>query len=149
MYSHVRMIDLVHQLRSCHVLMEGALARALAPVGLRTDQFNVLRALESGPSRMSDLAERVLCDDSTTTRIVASLERRRLVTRRADSRDRRARIVRLTEAGRATLGASERAAVEMVSRLAIGFQSRSELARGLEALERALMSETEETNDDE
>ncbi|MFW5717588.1 MAG: MarR family winged helix-turn-helix transcriptional regulator [Spirochaetota bacterium] len=136
-------------LRTCHVLVEGAVARSLAPLDLRTDQYNTLRALESGPLRMSDLAARLLCDDSTTTRIVSSLERRHLLTRRSDARDGRARLARLTEQGRTVLLAAERAAEETVARLGMPERSRSELQRVLETLERALTAETQEMSDDE
>lgn len=143
------MNQLIDRLRTCHVLLEGALGRRLTTFDLRTDQFNVLRALRAGSSRMSDLAARVLCDDSTTTRIVTSLERRRLVTRQPDPRDRRARLVRLTDAGTLMLAEAERAAELAVDRIALDSRLRATLVASLERLERALAAQANEENEDE
>jgi DNA-binding MarR family transcriptional regulator len=75
----------------------------LAPSGLRNTQFALLSLLDRDePIGMGDLAEALGMDRTTLTRALAPLERQDwLLTEPAH--DRRARQVRLTAAGVATL----------------------------------------------
>ena len=82
-----------------------ALARrfdaALRPFGLTNGQFSLMVALNRpDPPRLSDLADFLAMDRTTLTAALKPLERRGLVTTAADERDRRARRLRLSEAGR-------------------------------------------------
>ncbi len=77
---------------------------ALQPAALRVTQFAILRILErGGPLPVSRLAEAAALDRSTMGRNLDPLERRGLVRLAPDPGDGRARIVLLTEAGRALL----------------------------------------------
>jgi len=86
-----------------------ALARrfdaALDPVGLTSGQFSLLMSLNRPePPKMGDVAALLAMDRTTLTANLKPLERRGLVERSADPADRRARLLRLTPAGRKALG---------------------------------------------
>ncbi|MDC8014989.1 MarR family winged helix-turn-helix transcriptional regulator [Tahibacter soli] len=64
-------------------------------------QCYALEALaEKGPMRSQALAELLLLDKSTTTRVVDALERKGYVTRKADASDARALSLEITRGGR-------------------------------------------------
>ncbi|GAA3976004.1 hypothetical protein GCM10023085_68020 [Actinomadura viridis] len=84
------------------------LDRAAAELDLPPAQAQALARLRS-PAPMRELAEVMSCDASNVTGIVDGLERRGLVRRRPDPRDRRIKHLVLTEEGerrRAALHAS-------------------------------------------
>ena len=67
----------------------------LSPMGLK-----LLYSLEPGAAKpMSALAESLFCDASNVTGIVDRLTARELIERRDDPRDRRVKLVALTEEG--------------------------------------------------
>ncbi|MGI8944744.1 MAG: MarR family winged helix-turn-helix transcriptional regulator [Thermoleophilaceae bacterium] len=67
----------------------------VSPMGVK-----LLQILEPGVEKpMSALAERVYCDASNVTGMVDRLEARALVERRDDPRDRRVKLIALTEDG--------------------------------------------------
>ncbi len=75
---------------------------ALRPAGLSHTQYNVLRILRgAGPQGLAcrEVAERMLTRDPDVTRLLDRLERRRLVKRARERRDRRVVSVRITAAG--------------------------------------------------
>jgi len=78
-----------------------------ASLGLSWVKVKALRRLKSGPMAMRDLAEALVTDKPYMTQIVDALEQRGLVTRSVDARDRRCRLVTLTEAGREATWRSE------------------------------------------
>jgi len=85
-----------------------ALARrfdeALRPVGLTNGQFSLLMSLNRpGPAPMSAVAKLLVVDRTTLTAALKPLERRGLLTVTADPKDRRARLLTLTPAGKAAL----------------------------------------------
>jgi DNA-binding MarR family transcriptional regulator len=68
--------------------------------GLSPMQLFALGALEAGEEvPMSTLAELLVCDASNVTGIVDRLEARGLIERRAASRDRRVKLLALTDEG--------------------------------------------------
>ncbi len=77
---------------------------ALEPWGLSPHQARALRvaAAASGPLRVSDLAGALHIAPRSATEVVDGLEGRGLLERATDPGDRRAVLVRLTGAGRAT-----------------------------------------------
>lgn len=82
--------------------------QALAPTGLRTGQFAVLRALlRTRGGSVQHLAEIMQLDRTTMGRTLRPLERDGLVSISIDPADRRSRLVMITEAGRARLEAAE------------------------------------------
>lgn len=88
-----------------------ALARrfdvALKPLGLNNGQFSLMMALNRPePVPMGPVAGVLAMDRTTLTAAVKVLERRGLVETMTDPKDRRSRLMRLTEDGTALLSAA-------------------------------------------
>jgi len=78
--------------------------RFLAPTGLRTTQFSLLRVLRrTGPRSIQGLAAEMGLDRTTLGRNLRPLERDGLVAIGIDPADRRGRALSITEAGNAKL----------------------------------------------
>jgi len=95
---------------------------SIASLGMCRSDFGVLEALlHKGPLAVHELGAKVLLTSGSITTAIDRLERRGLVTRGSDPRDRRARIIRLTAPGRKTIRAAfadhERAMEQAVSHL--------------------------------
>ncbi len=80
--------------------------RVAEEAGVAVDRtgFVLLVKLMPGPARISQLAERIGLDISTTSRKVAELETAGLVARTLDPGDRRATLVSTTASGDALVG---------------------------------------------
>ncbi|HEX3563716.1 MAG TPA: MarR family transcriptional regulator [Solirubrobacterales bacterium] len=78
---------------------------------LAPQQMIALRMLGAGPRKMSDLADALFCDSSNVTGIVDRLEERGLVRRKSSKKDRRVKLLILTEEG-------ERVRLEITKRMA-------------------------------
>ena len=75
---------------------------ALAPIGLGANQYSILARLSLiGPSTIQDIARLLVMDRSTLGHLLRPLEKRDLVKLEVSERDRRSRIVALTQAGKA------------------------------------------------
>jgi len=106
-------IEVVHEVRdNCLCLATQRAARqlarrfdrAFAPVGLTNGQFSLMMALNAPQApTVGKLAEFLAMDRTTLTAALKSLERRGLVKVSADDKDKRARRLSLTEAGREAL----------------------------------------------
>ncbi len=106
-------IEVVHEVRdNCLCLATQRAARQLArrfdrafsPVGLTNGQFSLMMALNAPQApTVGKLAEFLAMDRTTLTAALKSLERRGLVKVSADDKDKRARRLSLTEAGREAL----------------------------------------------
>ncbi|MFT4279603.1 MAG: MarR family winged helix-turn-helix transcriptional regulator [Rhodopseudomonas sp.] len=88
-----------------------ALARrfdlALKPAGLTSGQFSLLMSLNRPqPASLGSVAALLAMDRTTLTANLKPLERRNLLEVLIDPSDRRARLLRLTPAGRKTLAAA-------------------------------------------
>ncbi|MFZ4841229.1 MarR family winged helix-turn-helix transcriptional regulator [Mycetocola saprophilus] len=105
--------------------------RALAGTGIRTTQFSVLRALAlEGEARISVLAATLGMDRSTLSANVKPLVRAGLIDV-VEASDRRARDVRITEAGHTALRAAMPAwiAAQESFEAAMGHESASALRK--------------------
>ncbi len=85
-----------------------ALARrfddALRPVGLTSGQFSLLMSLNRPtPPTLGSVATLLAMDRTTLTANLKPLERRGLLTVSQNARDRRSRLLHLTDAGRSVL----------------------------------------------
>jgi len=81
-------------------LIEEDLAKRLSANGISVEQYRVLKTLEEeGPQPMGRLAERVLVEPATLTKIIDRMVRGTLVFRVPDENDRRKVRVALAEAG--------------------------------------------------
>jgi DNA-binding MarR family transcriptional regulator len=77
-----------------------AFSRDVRPLGATLQMWRVLAALrERNASRMGDLSAMTSIDVSTLTRLVDSMEKRKLVVRRSDPADARAIVLHATAAG--------------------------------------------------
>lgn len=87
--------------RTTEALTQG-LAEVLKPAGLPLSQYNVLRILRGAGSEglaCQEVAERMVTRDPDITRLLDRLERRGLVSRSRDHKDRRVIRTRITEEG--------------------------------------------------
>ena len=92
-------------LRTADALSRGG-EEILKLVGLSANQYNVLRILRGAGEQglcCREVAERMVTRDPDITRLVDRLERRGLLARSRDAKDRRIITVRITPAGRKTL----------------------------------------------
>jgi MarR family 2-MHQ and catechol resistance regulon transcriptional repressor len=81
--------------------VEATANRSIAQFDMGVTDFGVLEALlHKGPLSVKQIGEKVLLTSGSMTAAVDRLERRGLVTRNDDARDRRARIIQLTPQGR-------------------------------------------------
>lgn len=81
--------------------VEAHSARSVARFQMGVTDFGVLEALlHKGPLSVSQLRQKVLLTSGSMTTAVDRLEKRGLVARHDDAKDRRARIVQLTPEGR-------------------------------------------------
>jgi MarR family 2-MHQ and catechol resistance regulon transcriptional repressor len=81
--------------------VEATANRSIAQFDMGVTDFGVLEALlHKGPLSVKQIGEKVLLTSGSMTAAVDRLERRGLVTRNDDARDRRARIIQLTPEGR-------------------------------------------------
>jgi DNA-binding MarR family transcriptional regulator len=92
-----------------------------AEYGLKPPQFFALDALDE-PVPMSHIADLLRCDRSAVTWITDRLEERGYVERRADERDRRVKLLALTDEGR-------RVREEIRRRLAVPPEALARLSR--------------------
>ncbi|GLW06379.1 MarR family transcriptional regulator [Microtetraspora sp. NBRC 13810] len=118
------------------------LRRAVAGYPITSQQYAVLRSLEGGPRRMTDLAEEHAVQLPTMTVQINRLEDPGLVARGTDPADARVRTVELTAEGRTRLEEVRRARHAYLARQldALTPAEREAIAAALPALAR--MGET-------
>jgi DNA-binding MarR family transcriptional regulator len=82
----------------------GIFDRHLRPYQVRGPQFTILANLVlRGPTMLGELARLLMLERTSLTRNLAILEKRGWVESRPDATDARARIISVTEAGRALI----------------------------------------------
>jgi DNA-binding MarR family transcriptional regulator len=84
--------------------------------GLSATQYNVLRILRgAGPGGLTcgETGERMVTRDPDITRLLDRLEKRKLITRSRDARDRRVVTTRITRQGLRLLGRLDKPVVEL------------------------------------
>ena len=103
MYCNPRFRNWVAVARACHSV-ERALAAALQPLDLKTAQLDVLMNLYRHPGMSQhDLARKLLVGRSNITMLLPQLEKRALVRRDNDDKDKRVLRLFLTAQGEALL----------------------------------------------
>jgi len=87
-------------LRTADVLTRGAIG-VLKAEELSTTQYNVLRILRGSPQGLTcgEIASRMITRDPDVTRLLDRMEKRGLVSRSRESRDRRLVLARITPEG--------------------------------------------------
>jgi len=119
--------------------LDWQLSEMLKAHGLSPTQYNALRILrgagEEGRS-CSEIAERMINRDPDITRLVDRLERRRLVVRSREGRDRRVMTTRITHAGLELLQSLDRP-IEEFNRKLLGHLGEQQLRTLIKLLEAA------------
>ena len=92
-------------LRTCDLLSR-RLALVLKGADLSPTQYNVLRILRGAPEGLAcgEIAGRMITRDPDVTRLLDRLEKRGLIARSRESRDRRMVLTRITAEGLRALG---------------------------------------------
>jgi DNA-binding MarR family transcriptional regulator len=87
-------------LRTADMLSRGAV-EVLKAEDLSPSQYNVLRILRGAPEGLpcGEIASRLITRDPDVTRLLDRMEKRGLISRARESRDRRMVLARLTAAG--------------------------------------------------
>jgi DNA-binding MarR family transcriptional regulator len=118
-------------------LRRGSMAQ-LAPLGLTFAQARLLRVVAGGdtPLRMAEIAAQLDVVPRSATSMVDTLERAGLVTRVADSEDRRSVLVELTASGRELLARLDEARGTTAEQVfgPLSAEEREDLSRLLAAL---------------
>ncbi len=92
-------------LRTASVLSQGP-EQVIRGEKLTTNQYNVLRILRGSPEGLScgEIAERMITRDPDITRLLDRLEKRQLIARWREEKDRRTVMARITPEGLDLLG---------------------------------------------
>jgi MarR family 2-MHQ and catechol resistance regulon transcriptional repressor len=108
-------------LARCYRAVSQIAERSIAKTGLGLSDFAALEALlHKGPLTITEIQSRVPLATGSMTAAVDRLERKGLVTRRDDPRDRRAKILELTPEGKRVVEAAfELHAMELEAAMAI------------------------------
>ena len=87
-------------LRTCDLLSRGV-AQLLKTEDLSATQYNVLRILRGSPEGLpcGEIASRMITRDPDITRLLDRLEKRGLISRSRDNKDRRTVMARITPEG--------------------------------------------------
>jgi|SRR5947209_10695718 len=106
--------------KAAHAIEQNAIQSVLG-LGLGLSEFAVLEVLlHKGPQPVNVIGKKILLTSGSITAAIDRLEARKLVRRTSDPRDRRARIVHLTEAGtRLIEEAVHRHAIDLEETLAV------------------------------
>jgi len=120
-----------------------ALADQLKPTGLSPIQYNVLRILRGAGEcgrTCGEIGERMITRDPDITRMLDRLEKRGLVHRCRENKDRRVVIIRITEQGAALLNEAD-AIVSTFVRQRLEVLAEDELSQLCRLLDRVRNSE--------
>jgi DNA-binding MarR family transcriptional regulator len=87
-------------MRTCDLLSRGP-AQVLKTEELSATQYNVLRILRGAPQGLpcGEIANRMVTRDPDITRLLDRLEKRELISRSRETKDRRMVMARITPAG--------------------------------------------------
>jgi DNA-binding MarR family transcriptional regulator len=82
-------------------LLSGPLVQLLKTADLSPAPYNVLRILRGCPEGLTcrEIGERMITRDPDITRLLDRLEKRKLIARNRDDKDRRVVLTRITDAG--------------------------------------------------
>ena len=122
-------------LRTTDMLSRGLIA-LLKAEDLPTNQYNVLRILRGAPEGLpcGEIASRMITRDPDITRLLDRLEKRGLISRRRESKDRRWVMAQITPEGLKLLAGLDEP-VQAVHRKQLGHLGRKRLGALTELLE--------------
>ena len=115
-WDHPRFRSWISVARACQ-LMQQALARALAPLDIKPPHLDILVNLYrfDGISQQ-ELAHKLLVGRSNMSMLLPQMEKRGLLERRPDQRDKRVLRLSLTDAGRELSEKAMRIQTELIER---------------------------------
>jgi DNA-binding MarR family transcriptional regulator len=121
-------------LRTTDMLSRG-LVQVLKAEGVSATQYNVLRILRGAPGGLAcgEIASRMITRDPDITRLLDRLEKRRLISRWREVRDRRTVMARITPEGLRLLARLDEP-VEAAHRKQLGHLGRERLRTLIELL---------------
>lgn len=99
------------RLLTCTTMIEGEVRRRLRKrFGVTLPRFDLMAQLDKAPAglTLSDVSRRMMVSNGNLTALVERLAASGHLERRPSPHDRRAQVIRLTEAGRAEFGAMAR-----------------------------------------
>jgi DNA-binding MarR family transcriptional regulator len=104
-------------LRTCDLLARGP-AQVLKNEDLSATQYNVLRILRGAPDGLpcGEISNRMITRDPDITRLLDRLEKRGLISRCRETKDRRMVMARITPGGLTLLGRLDEPVQEMHSK---------------------------------
>jgi DNA-binding MarR family transcriptional regulator len=139
--GHLEEAAFLDLLRATDMLSRG-LIDVLKSEDLSMTQYNVLRILRGAPEGLpcGEVANRMITRDPDITRLLDRLEKRGLISRSRETKDRRTVIARITQLGLKLLGRLHEPVLE-THRKQLGHLGRERL-RALTELLRATHSET-------
>ena len=122
-------------LRTTDMLSRGLIA-VLKTEDLSSTQYNVLRILRGAPEGLpcGEVANRMITKDPDITRLLDRLEKRGLISRSREARDRRTVTARITPAGLKLLGSLDEP-VQTAHRRQLGHLGRNRLQALTELLQ--------------
>lgn len=109
--------------------------------GLSHGLLSALASVQKlGPIRLAELAQQEFVSAPSTTRLIAELEKRGLVSRAVDPEDGRAFLIEITDAGEAEVLRARSARAEMVGQMleSLTPEQFAAIEAALPALERAI-----------
>jgi len=121
-------------LRTCDLLSR-RLAQLLKTQDLSATQYNVLRILRGSPEGLpcGEIASRMITRDPDVTRLLDRMEKRGLISRSRDNKDRRTVIGRITPEGLKLLARLDEA-IQEIHRKQLGHLGRNQLGSLTELL---------------
>jgi len=110
--------------------------RSLAQPELTVFQFRILKKLFLSPGTNNELAQWAGINKATMSRALATLEKRGLIERKTDEKDRRGNYIYLTPLGKIRFKTIRKIVGAMISKKAerINMRKQKELIKGLEVL---------------
>jgi DNA-binding MarR family transcriptional regulator len=132
----------VDLLRTCDLLSR-RLAGALKPSDLSPTQYNVLRILRGAKEALpcGEIASRMITRDPDITRLLDRMEKRGLVARNRETKDRRMVLTRITPEGLKVLGQLD-GPIQEAHRAQLGHLGRARLQELAELLRAARGAES-------
>jgi DNA-binding MarR family transcriptional regulator len=135
-------VAFVEMVRTIDLLSRGPV-RILKSEDLSPTQYNVLRILRGSPEGLpcGEIASRMVTRDPDVTRLLDRLEKRELVSRCRENKDRRTVMTRITDEGLQLLGRLDEP-VQSLHRRQLGHLGRERLRTLMELL-REMRNQTE------
>jgi DNA-binding MarR family transcriptional regulator len=121
-----------------HDVLSSEAAEILKPFNLSATQYNVLRILRGAgqPLGCGEIAQRMITRDPDITRLLDRMEKRKLVSRCRDEKDRRVVCTEITPAGLKLLAELDGVVVKM-HRRQLGHLGETKLKQLIKLLEEA------------